>query len=216
LICDDEKLPGIIPEMANKIFAAQGYKIQIKLLASLSRAVKEVESGNYDGLIAGNKTLAPNLIYPKNSVLPHSSQFFSHASLNWKYRGTDSLKNIQLGAVKGFDYASKSLNKYIELGKRVSEIDQNHSAERIIKMIELRRIDTWIAGNYVAKYHINKLGLSKLIVPSSKIIGTYHNYISFSPKNLNAQKYADIVDLGMKKFYNNKNMKKLLLKYGIY
>lgn len=215
LTCTDPNKPGIMVEIAKKIFESKGYNVKIKMITSITRAVKEVQQGRYDSLITGNKSHALGLVFPKTPALSHPIRFFSHKDLDWSFHSIQSLQDVELGVIKDFNYSNKEINEYIKKGKNVTQIGPDQPVLRSIKMMEKKRIDVWIAGEYVAKYHILKNGLSETIKSSSKVIGTYDNFISFSPKNPHAKKYSRIIDNGLKQFFKKKQMSLLLKKYGI-
>jgi polar amino acid transport system substrate-binding protein len=214
LICDDNEKPGIMVEIAREVFQKYGVKINVQLVP-FSRAITLATEGKTDGLIAGSKDQAPKLLFPNQVTLYQYVKFFKRKSSKWKYNNTKSLDKVTLGAVKGYGWANKEIDEYVQKNSKVIKISQKLGTPHLIKLLSKKRVDLFIDGHLSGKYHISKSQSKSIIEEDQKIIGRFENYISFSPNLKNAEEYIKILNNETKRLRKSGFYQKTLLKYGI-
>jgi len=191
LVCKGNK--GLAIDLANKLSKRAGYKIDVKV-ASIKRAFELLKtSKEFHGIILGSKDHVPNTVFMKNPIFTQHIRIFSRKDLNWKYTGVQSLNNLKVAVIKNFHYNDKELMNYLKNSPNVNKLFHSDSLPTLIKMLDLKRIDVFIAGDIVAKYHLKNFNKINEFNISDKSLGQYENYISFS-------KNAKDVNLIKKKF----------------
>jgi polar amino acid transport system substrate-binding protein len=204
---------GFALELTQELAAQSKSQITVKQ-ASIQRAFQAItEKTKYHGMILGSKEHVPNSIFMKRPIYSQHIRFFSRKSLDWKYKGVDSLKGKRLAIIKGFHYKDQEVMNYIKNASDVNKLFHSDSVPKLIKMLDLNRIDIFIAGEGVARYHLNKEKLKNQFVISNKSLGRYDNYISFSKNHQSSEKYKLKFDQAFESFKKTKKFKDLLKKY---
>ncbi len=215
LICKSDQKRGVLVDILYKIYVPLGYKIDVVFMP-LKRAFIEYKNGSYDGFIGGNKVQLPENICPNYVTTPHPTVFYKLKSNPWVYKDVSSLSNIRIAAVSTFKYANKKVDNFIGSKKnKVVLIDEKNHIKKYINLLKKERVDTFIGGEFPVEYYLKESKLSKQIVPASKDIGVFDNYISISPKSTSSKKLLSLLNSQFLKLYKNGALQKIYSQYGV-
>ena len=207
---------GFVVDALKHIFTKYGYKVDITIM-QFSRAIKQIETGKYDGIIVTGKEISPNLIYPKHSISPAQACFLVKKGDDWKFSGIESLDSRKIAAIEEFHYPDEEIDKYLKSKKDNVELlsnDKDPTKRNILKLVS-GRVDTYVEGYFPAKYMLFKLGYEDKIEISQFLDKTFYGYTAFSNHNSDAQILADIFDKEFEKMLKNGELLKILKVYGI-
>lgn len=207
---------GYFIDILREIYEPQ--KIAIKYyLKPWKRAVLDVRSGKDTALLGPFKSEAPGFVFPKQEVGNTSLVFFTHSSSNWKFSGVNSLKDVKIGIIQGYDYRPWLLDYIRKTPGSAVELSGEDAVERNLKMLVLGRIDV-IPPNYTSfVYRAKKLGLEGVVRLAGKdnIGGARKLFIAFSPNLENSVSLAAIFDAGISALRKSGRLNKILHKYGL-
>jgi|TARA_B100001971_G_C18139322_1_gene509468 polar amino acid transport system substrate-binding protein len=207
---------GYFIDILREIFEPQ--KIAIKYyLKPWKRAVQDVRSGEDTALLGPFKSEAPDFVFPKQEVGKTSLVFFTHSSSDWEFSGVNSLKNIQIGIINGYDYRPWLLDYVRKTPGSAIKLSGTDAIERNLKMLMRGRIDA-IPSNYTSfMYRAKKLGLDKKVRFAGKdnIGKTKKLYIAFSPNFENSVTLATMFDAGISALRKSGRLSNILQKYGL-
>ncbi|MCP4595495.1 ABC transporter substrate-binding protein [Neptuniibacter sp.] len=208
--------PGFMIEVANKVFSARGYEVNY-IVMSWSRAIREAELGNINGIIGAFPGDAPHFIFPEQELSILSNTFFIHKDSNWRYQGVDSLKQIQLVAISGYDYGPE-LRDYIQQSgsEHVSLLSgQGQPLRRGIKMLNLKRVGAIVEADQVFWYTAQQLGVAENFKAAGRSSEPMKSYIAFSPALENSSEFAQILSEGIVTLRASGELAEILQKYGL-
>ncbi|WP_435793751.1 substrate-binding periplasmic protein [Neptuniibacter pectenicola] len=210
------ELPGFMVEVAQRVFAKQGYDVKY-IEMNWSRAIQEARKGNVNAIMGGFKSDAPDFVYPEEELAVLGNAFFVRKESDWTYEGLESLKNVQLGAILGYDYGDE-LRGYIQESNADSVTMLNgdyHSLSQGIKLLNKRRIDVIIEVEPVFWYTADQLGLSDQFKFTGKMVQPEKAYIAFSPALKKSTQHADLLSDGIRKLRASGELLTILAKYGL-
>ena len=208
--------PGIAIEILEKILKGTDYELSVSFL-SLKRAKSAMTSNRVHGLILGSKVQFPNNFFPKIPAISQPVVFFKNKELDWTFKGISSLKNKRVGAIQGFKYNHTKVANFLEKSKNVIWLNHIGAHNRAFNLMELKRLDLFIAGSYVTQY---KLGTSKNrshINQTSSAISYFDNYISLTSKldKREREKLLKLFDSKMKELKETRKLREIYLRYSI-
>lgn len=218
--CDPKKengKEGFMTDVLRAAFEEAGYLVEIKMFPYV-RAVAAVTTGEYDGIAVVAKPTAPELIYTDTPTEVQPTAFFVRNGSAWRYRGTESLKDVVIGTVKGYDYSDSELNRYFEeRGKsdRVIVLHGVNTTERGLRMLLTGRIDTYIEGEYSAIYQLNRLGLGDQVAIAGYSTDNFEDFTGFNPRNPKSAEYARLLSDKIRQMRRSGEMQDILGRYGI-
>lgn len=178
-LCLSEDAPGYVNEILSSIYPPEKYRLSIEYFP-WSRAIKLVDKGDFQVLLAPAKEEAPNLNYPSNPIGIQQMCFFTRSDSSWSYTNVDSLKGLNIGIAR--DTSIEELNTF-----RASHSEQfqvqtylDRYIEQSTKKLMKGRVDTFVFTKNTTLYELKRLALDKEIkvsgcMPSAPI------YAGFSP-----------------------------------
>jgi len=95
--------PGILIEIADTIFSQKNCTIKY-IQMPWKRAVALARNGKINGIVGAFYGDAPDFIFPKNEQINLTNSFYVLKDNDWNFTGIESLKNIRLGYINGYDY----------------------------------------------------------------------------------------------------------------
>lgn len=208
---------GFMTDVLRATFEEAGYSIEIKMFP-YARAVAAVNSGEYDGIVVVGKNYAPNLVYPDIPTESQPMSFFVKNETSWKYSGVESLSEVVVGIVKGYDYADVDLNRHFEEQSDSEKIVMLHgvnTTERGLRMLQTKRVDTYIDGEYSVLYVLEKLGLSDTIIVVGYAANRFEDFTGFNPHNPKSADYAKLLSNKIREMKKTGELNKILSRYGI-
>lgn len=210
----DTSAPGIMIELAQKIFSEYGHYVVYKI-EPWSRAIVEAREGRINGVIGAFKGDAPDFIFPKNALLYISGNtLFALNDCNWNYSDSASLLNVKIGAIRSYDYG-ELMNQHLQKKENVYLLGGNKPLERLIKMVIAKRVNVIVEASPVFWYTVNEMGLSNEFKEVGTISEAEECYIAFSPIHKKSQEYANILSEGIKKLRESGELFEIYKKYGL-
>ena len=215
LICKTGQQRGILADFLHEIYGPLGYKIDITFMP-IKRAFVEYKNGLYDGFIGGNKAQLSENLFPEYVTSPHSPIFYKLKTNPWQYKNIDSLNNVRIAAVGTYKHANAEVDNYLQSKKKnVVLIGEKNHVKRYINLLRKGRVDSFIGGEFPTEYYLKEYKLSDEIVPASKDIGVFNNYISISPKSKRAEKLLSQLNSQFIKLYKSGALQKIYSRYGV-
>jgi polar amino acid transport system substrate-binding protein len=209
--------PGYMIEIAKKTFKEQAVKIEYQVMP-WSRAIIEAEKGNIQAIVGAFKGDAPHFIYPQEELGLIGNSFFTHVHNDWYFQNVDSLKQIILGTIKGYEYGD-TVSQYLankeNLGKVVEITGAKNVLHRSFKMLLANRIDVIVEADIVFWYQARKANLADSVKFAGQASIPTKVYIAFAPNGENSKKYAKILSDGVVNLRASGELKKIMSKYGL-
>lgn len=221
---------GFIQDIIGAIFDKNGCKANFEILPWL-RILNNFnqEKSEVDGMIGMKvhpikKEIA---IYPEEEVARYTHRFYalkkSPLVRTWKYQGTESLKNLKVGSVKGWNYCDKDITKYLAGGSEpyVQALYGEAPEKRNFKKLLSGRIELWIANINNTEYLLaNELRDGNkeaeritgfLDLPVTTEVNVYPVFY----KNEKGDRYAEIFTKGIRELRKTGELIRIMRKYGL-
>jgi polar amino acid transport system substrate-binding protein len=207
---------GYFIDILRAIFEPRNIKVIYKI-RTWKRSVRDVENGFENALLGPFKSEAPGFVFPKQEVGRTSLVFFTRTSSDWTFRGTNSLRGIKLGIIKGYAYRPW-LRKYVHNSPNSAiELSGEDAIARNLQMLIRGRIDAIPSNFQTFMYRAKKLGIEGKVRFAGKdnIGGEKNLYIAFSPKLKISKSLAAMFDEGMVKLRDTGKLDRILSAYGL-
>jgi polar amino acid transport system substrate-binding protein len=210
-----------MPEIAKIIFEQSDYSVKFKIVPFI-RSIQGAENGTYDAVLHAHTGHSKLLIFSKEHSGILKQVFFVKRGYPWRYESTKSLEKIKLGYVLGYNASSlwPDFQNYIDENKdknnKVDVIGGNDAPLKNFKKLYAGRITALTEDVALASYLLFKdslLNITDFEIAGS--LGENPQFMGFSPKNPNSQKYAELFDVGIKLMRKNGQLDKVLGSYGI-
>jgi len=221
---------GFVQDILKVIFERNGYKTDYKIVPWLRALdIFNAEAPGIDGMIGMkvhpiDKTIA---VYPEEEIARYTHRFYARKDSdlidNWQYTGVESLLNLRIGCVEGWNYCDKEITKHLANGTdpHVQALSGDAVHERNLKKLLAGRIDLWVANINNAEYLISekrKAGSKNI----AKIIGFWDlpvtNEVNVYPvflKHGNGNQYASIFTKGIRILRKSGELKAIMARYGL-
>jgi len=213
----DSKKSGYINDIIRQVFKNSPYQLQIKIYP-WSRAIRLVQNGEADALLAPAKIEAPGLIYPNYEVGLQRMCFFTKEGSTFQYTGVNSLAGMKIGILQDGSI-SKPLTKYVENNpNQFSYMPYNKSyLQQSIGKLLIGRIDTFLFTYNSTIHALRRMKSAELV----RVAGCDYRakvYIAFTPAKdstvdiIKLQKYFD---QKMAMLINSPKLHKIMHSYGL-
>lgn len=215
LICEDNKDEGIMVDILREIYKPFKYDIKITY-RPIRRAFIEYSDKKYHGFIGGNQKQLKNNLFPTYSTVPNPTVFYKSKRSKWNYTGFDSVKNVRIAAVSGFNYPNLKISNHInKKNKNVLLVESKGHLKKMITLTKNNRITAFLAGELATQYFFQNFPLSKDVVMDKKVVGLFHNFISINPNTKASKKLLSILDKRFIEIFENGKLREIYKKYGI-
>jgi polar amino acid transport system substrate-binding protein len=209
---------GFMTDVVREAFEGRGYSVDFEMLPYV-RAVKAVQEGRYDGIVVVGRDYAPDLVYPDVPTVVQRVAFLVDVDSRWRYTGIESLLDIKVGTVRGFHYVDPELVAYLEAERdneaRVNVIHGERTTIRGIRMLQRKRISTFLEGEFSVLYVLEKLNLWEQVIVAGYTRNAFEDYTAFSPLSPYAQVHADVLSDAIDEMKETGRLAEILRKYGI-
>lgn len=217
--CEEQsKKQGYLIDIASEALKPYGYTIEYIVEKSWKDAIELARSGEYQGIAGTAKYDAPDFIFPKTPIGEFDNCYITHSSNPWQYKGISSLEKQSLGVITDYSYG-KDINNYIQEHKNNSNkirfVSGNNAIKYSLSKVKQGKLDVYVDDCRVLKYHLSKRNDKSSFKIAGKMNQVDDLYIAFSPKNPNSQKYADLLDKGIKQLKQSGRFQKILKQYEI-
>ncbi len=210
--------PGYMVEVLQEIFGAKGVEIDYQLMP-WEQCLKTVEKGRFDAVIGTDTEEAPGFVFPEESFGKYQSAFYVKKGYPWNYRGINSLKQIRLGVIHGYDYGGE-LGEYVESDSgtdKIYTIKDEDALPKLLKMLKAGRIDAIVDNLPVVEFTLKDENFERgeIVYAGSEDISSSDLFVAFSPAKESSKEYAKIFDDGLKKLRSSGKLQVILAKYGV-
>ncbi len=191
---------GILVEKAAAALAEEDSKVEY-IEIPWSRAIIGVRDGRYDAIVGAGLSETPDFYFPPEPLAIAHHSFFTLPSGAWKYQGLESLKEIRIGVVQDYSYGGL-YEDYIKANQdnesRVVTLRGDQVLPRLVKMLQLGRIDVLVAEKRVLNYHFNSSGRENPLRYAG-LANEEALYVAFSPALDDGAELAEALGRGMAK-----------------
>lgn len=157
------------------------------------------------------------LLYAKYHIAKLLFVGWHRKSKSFKYQGIESLSDLRVINVRGYNYSNSlpTYQKFLDKKKDVIILSGNNPVARTFQMIDLNRADIFVMDTDTAKFVLKKLELADKF--SSFIIEKNYFISQFGVplKNKRAAYLVKKYDEGFKKLKESGELRKILKKYDV-
>lgn len=213
----NNKDEGYMVDIARLVFEEKGIEVQYMTMP-WKRALSETRKGTYSAVIGASKTDAAGFVFPEEELARTKLAFYVKKGNPWKFIDIESIKQMRLGAVAGYDYR-QWLNDYIKANSnnpdKVQILTGDVPLQRNLNKLILDRIDVVVDTEAAILWEAKRLGISHDIEPAGYGSEPSFCYIAFSPNKARSLIYAQILSDGIAKLRENGKLQDILDKYGL-
>lgn len=217
--CEEQSTnQGYLIDIATEALKPYGYAVEYIVEKSWKDAIESARSGEYQGIAGTAKYDAPDFVFPKTAIGKFDNCYITRRSNPWKYNGVSSLNNQSLGVIVDYTYG-KEINDYIQANKNNSNkirfVSGNNAIKYSLSKVKQGKLDVYIDDCRVLDYQLSKRKDKENFKIAGKMNQVDDLYVAFSPKNPNSQKYADLLDKGIKQLKQSGRFATILKQYEI-
>jgi polar amino acid transport system substrate-binding protein len=186
-----------------------------------SRAIKMVESGDAQLLIATPATTAQKIVASVPFGVDQSC-FFVRKTNPWRYGKLDDLKTLRLGVVQDYSYDDNGPLDALIAGYRkrndpMLEIAVGENAlESNFRKLKAGRMDVVIENENVGRYMIQELRLQDSVTFAN--CATHHiatTHVAVSSSRSDAKQILSIINTGLADLRRSGGLNTILKRYGL-
>jgi polar amino acid transport system substrate-binding protein len=210
--------PGYAIELMQTIFASSGVKIKYEIVP-WDRALMQAHDGTASAAVAAVRVQADNhgLLVGNEPIGTSNDCLFVAASNSLKFQKADDLDSLKsVAIVSGYTY-SQELGIWLDRpeNKRKIMVQRGAKPAEINAMnLALGRLDAVVENSHVMQHTIFKLGLEHQVI-SAGCQKEVPVFIAFNPNLENVQQLIKKLDDGIEKLRHDKQLAKILAKYGL-
>ncbi|MFH2121901.1 MAG: transporter substrate-binding domain-containing protein [Pseudomonadota bacterium] len=214
--------PGIQPEgymvdVAREIFKAHNITITYKIIP-WKRALEGTKSGEYNAAIGPSRDEAPYLIFPDEALASNQLSFWVKKGNPWRFSGRDSVKEISLGLIQGYDYR-EWLNTYAQTHKKEKDKVQfvfgKTPMEMNLRKLMAGRVGVVVDSEATIRYTATRLHILDAIEKAGQDNEPSECYIAFSPALPRSAEYARMLSEGIAGLRRSGRLQQILSNYGL-
>ncbi len=211
---------GYIVEIAKEVFAKNGYTVEYQVIP-WEQALLGAKEGKFHAVIGANREEGTGLVFPQETIGISVFKFFVPAESAWNYTTPESLHEVAVGVVRGYNYGA--LDSYFEENiddnTRVQILSSDSSGELNVKKLVNGRIQALYDDHYVIEHILNENGWNGKVREAGSANEPNpqedYIYIAFSPEKPEAQELADLYDSGITELRKSGRLKEILARYGL-
>lgn len=213
----DAAQPGVFIELAQRIFAEQGIKVEYRV-TNWARALHDTRLGKINAVVGAGVSDAPDFMFTQHAPGISKTCFYAKVDSAWRYKDASSLHGSVLGAINSYSYG-KDINAYIAKHKTNTEVVQLASGDQAltinVQKLLRDRVDVIIENSWVMDAYLTRTKqLDKL-----KLVGCRAQnvpiYLAFSPSLASSQRYVKIFEKGLARYQRTGQLDALYKRYGI-
>jgi len=208
---------GYMVDVVREIFEKKGISV-IYINVPWKRAVIGARRGTYTGIIGASKIDAEGFVFPKEELARNILAFYVKKGNLWRFHNLESIKEIRLGTVRGYDYR-EWLNEYIQKyhanSSKVQVLGGEFPLKRNLQKMLGGRIEVIVDNEAVILWEAKRLGILHEIESAGYGKETSHCYVAFSPYLHESLRYADLLSNGINELRKNGKLAVILSKYGL-
>ena len=206
-------------EVAQEAFGLAGYHVEYIEMPWM-RAVNLARNGQIDAVVGAFEDDAPDFVFPTEPILfIRPSTLFARQEFDWQFAGIDSLREVTLGVIGGYDYGAE-LNAAIDKSivasdNRVIQIYGDNATSRNIELLRKQRADLIVETDVVFWHIVGSSSDESRFKEIAQLTEPEGCHIAFSPTSERSKQLALALDSGIKEMTRNKRLLALAEKYQI-
>jgi len=208
---------GYMVDIIRIVFETHGIEVKY-ITMPWKRAIAETRKGVYTAAIGASKTDAVGFVFPKEELARNRLAFYVKKGNIWKFEGIESIQQIKLGVIAGYDYR-QWLNEYIKKNSsntnKIQILTGDIPLQRGLQGLLLERIDVVVDNEAAILSEANRLGIIHQIQPAGYGHELSFCYIAFSPNIARSPIYAQILSDGIVQLRSTGKLQNILDKYGL-
>lgn len=211
----DASRPGFGIEILNEAWAAEGYRLDYKLMP-WSRSLEAVRSGHHDCVIGAFATDAPDFLYPREPLAFDGAALYVSRGSNLKYDGLTSLASVRLGVIGGYSYGARFdawLKEHADSAS-IEVMRGSDALERNIRKLLSGRLEALVESPLVMQSKMKKMNLSGQVQLLAPVSEPMPMFVACSPVR-DARPWLDAFDQGMVQLRESGRLEAIYQRYGI-
>lgn len=209
---------GFAIEMMRHIFESAGYEVDYKLVP-WKRALEDARNGEIDAVVGATANEAQGLVLPAESIGHTTTVFFTLRGHPWNYKGSDSLAEVRVTAILGYDYG-ESFAEYLRENRNNPELVDlmggTNAFEKVLHKLERGLVDVIPENPVVFEARVKQLGRNPSDYRSAgEMPEKVEVFVAFSPKSQEVQKLVEMWDTGVERLRREGTLEKILNRHGL-
>ena len=219
-VCDsNNNHQGILVDIAREAMAISGFKVNLKVV-NWARAKHMVKTGELDGIVGmAYSKEATSLYHFSKTPIGHTQIcFYRRSNDNWQYQSPESLERRKLGWINQYLFANPALDQWIinhKTNSNVLTISGANIHQRLFKLLNMNRIDTFAEDKNVVAYELQQSGLDKKINIAGCLNTVDKSHLAFSLNAKNKELWANALEYGVDQLHKNGQLDEILSYYGL-
>lgn len=208
---------GYIVDIAREVFEPLGYTIDYRIVP-WTRALEMTRSGMANGAVGASKTDAAGFVFPTEELARNTLAFYVKKGNPWRFSGPESIAEITLGTIAGYDYRPWLLQYIEENSKDPAKVQVIYGDDplkrNLIKLLGDRIgvvVDTEAAIRHVAR----EMKILNQIECAGYGNEPAYIYIAFSPNRSDSQQLAQLLSEGITRLRESGRLAQILAMYGL-
>lgn len=206
---------GYAYDIAKYIFEKAGYTVEDRFFP-INRAISSVVKKESDIILGLSPIHSPELEYSKTPITSLKFYIWGKKELKWRYHSRDSLKNVKILSVGGFNYslADPIYQNYLESNAdNVLFLFGKTAIQRAFIMINVGRADVFSLDIDQAFFILTSMGLYENFQKVGELKKPYLGFMGVSKSHLKKSEFIEIFDKGMAEIRKSPVLENILHKY---
>jgi polar amino acid transport system substrate-binding protein len=209
--------PGYLIELATRIFAAAGHKVDYQLMP-WERAIADVRASKFDCIVGAYKDDAPDFIFPSLPLGRDQQGFFRADGKPWQFDAS-TVQQQRLAVIGGYSYDDGgALDTYIKNNGHSPNVHVSKGdapLARNIRMLVAGRVDVAASSIPVMQAKLDELKLTGKVHQVDTLGEPYDVYIACAPGKILSKTYTELLSKGVQTLRTSGELQTILRKYGL-
>jgi len=209
--------PGYLIEVATRIFAAAGHKVDYQLMP-WERAIAESRAGKFDCIVGAYKDDAPDFVFPVVAMGRDQQGFFRADGKSWRY-DINTLPDERLAVVGGYSYDDGGeLDTYVKQHPHSPSVQITKGDQplaRNIRMLVAGRVDVAVSSITVMHAKLAEMGFADDVQQVATLGEPDDVYIACTPSKILSKTYTELLSKGIERMRASGELQQILRKYGL-
>ncbi|GAB1623039.1 hypothetical protein AAOGI_30890 [Agarivorans albus] len=206
-------------DIAREALALSGFELNYQTL-NWARAKQITQTGELDGIVGMSSSINSQRLYyfPKTPLAQSQICFYRRADDNWQYQSIESLAKVKFGWINNYLFASAPLDSWVEEHidtRQLVNITGKNAHRRLLRLLEIKRIDTFAEDRNVVAYAIKQQGLENEIKIAGCLPQVDKVYLAFSLQAEQKEVWAKALDRGIIQLQQMGKLQPILSRYGL-
>jgi polar amino acid transport system substrate-binding protein len=202
--------PGIIHEYLTQVLKQNNIKLNVEFYP-WHQSIEKALLAQVDGLLTAVVEEAPSLFFSSVPTYNYQVCFITRSDSNWVYKGTSSLNQIVLGAIKGYSY-NEEVYQYIRYNSEQvnMKIVDSGGLKQLNDMLIKNEIDAYLDDSRVVLWALRD---SKRKVKLSGCLKRKPFYLAVNPNLPWANEFIHLINQSLSDPINLQLLSSIKQKY---